>query len=180
MTLGNLSFLWRHTWLSKLLKFKAEEWKTVLKLFQQDILKFADPQAAWEFVEQVDRVKAAGFSPDELNWLLAADRSAKAAAKETDAARFLTGLRKELQAIQAEYDPSAIPFPDATRLRRISIALPPADVLLQKLNRDDAGSGLIHLNICATRGRCQTAVVAGLPLVSISRGNQEHHSYSLR
>ena len=94
----------------KLLKFKAEEWKTILKLFQQDILQFADPKTAWEFVEQLDRLKGAGFSPDELNWLLAADRSAKAATKETDAARFLTGLRKDLQAIQAEYDPAQYDF----------------------------------------------------------------------
>ena len=110
LTLANLSFLWRHAWLSKLLKFKAEEWKTVLKLFQQDIVHFANPQAAWEFVETVDHLKAAGFTPDELNWLLAADRSAKAATKETDAARFLAALRKELQAIQAEYDPAQYDF----------------------------------------------------------------------
>ncbi|HEV8714044.1 MAG TPA: hypothetical protein VGX03_14615, partial [Candidatus Binatia bacterium] len=30
LTLANLSFLWRHTWLSKQLKFKAEDWKLVL------------------------------------------------------------------------------------------------------------------------------------------------------
>ena len=92
LTLANLSFLWRHAWLSKLLKFKAEEWKTLLKIFQQDILHFVNPKAAWEFVERIDHLKAAGFTPDELNWLLAADRSAKAATKEADAARFLAGL----------------------------------------------------------------------------------------
>lgn len=27
LNLANLSFLWRHTWLAKMLKFKAEEWK---------------------------------------------------------------------------------------------------------------------------------------------------------
>src|SRR5205807_2193982 len=77
LTLGHLSFVWRHAWLSKLLKFKAEEWKTILKLFQQDILTFASPEAAWEFVERIDLVKAAGFTADELEWLLAANRSAK-------------------------------------------------------------------------------------------------------
>jgi hypothetical protein len=137
LTLGNLSFLWRHAWLSKLLKFKAEEWKTILKIFGQDILRFSSPEAAWSFVEKVDHVKAAGFTPDELNWLLAADRSAKAAVKEADAARFLATLRKELQAIQAEYDPAQYDFFAVT---------PPTDVdglsalltsLLQKLNRDE-------------------------------------------
>lgn len=57
LTLGNLSFLWRHAWLSKRLKLKAEEWKTLLKIFQQDILHFADPDAAWKFVEGIDRLK---------------------------------------------------------------------------------------------------------------------------
>lgn len=136
LTLSNLSFLWRHAWLSKLLKFKAGEWKTLLKLFQQDILlQFADPKTAWQFVEQLDRLKGTSFSPDELNWWLAADRSSTAASKETDAARFITGLRKDLQAIHAEYDQSHYPF-----------LSPPSDVanltplltsLLQKLKRDE-------------------------------------------
>lgn len=140
LTLGNLSFLWRHAWLSKLLKLKTEEWKTILKVFQQDILHFATPEAAWKFVERIDHLKAAGFTPDELNWLLAADRSAKAATKETDAARFLAALRKGLQAIQAEFDPGQYDF---------LTVRPPTDLdgltalltsLLQKLNRDEAAT----------------------------------------
>lgn len=148
LTLGNLSFLWRHTWLSKLLKFKAEEWRTILKIFQQDILQFADqatwefidPKAAWEFIEQIDRLKTTGFTPDELNWLLAADRSAKAAVKEADAARFLTSLRKDLQAVQVEFDP-----------RRYDFLSPPRNVaslttlltsLLQKLKHDETGTSV--------------------------------------
>ncbi len=72
--------------------------------------------------------------------MLAADRSSKAAPKETDTARFFTGLRKDLQAIQAEYDSSKYDF---------LIATPPTDVdsltallssLLQKLNRDEAAT----------------------------------------
>src|SRR3712207_4103681 len=110
------------------------------KIFQQDIAHFSDPQAAWEFVEGVDHLKAAGFTPDELNWLLAADRSAKAATKETDAARFLTALRRELKAIQAEYDPAqydfltAVPPTDPDSLTTLLISL------LQKLNRDEAAT----------------------------------------
>ncbi|MBI2998767.1 MAG: hypothetical protein HYY46_10020, partial [Deltaproteobacteria bacterium] len=147
LTLANLSFLWRHGWLAKLLKFKAEEWKILLKLFQQDILQFASPKVAWEFVEKIDHLKAAGFKPDELNWLLAADRSAKAATKEADAARFLAALRKELQAIKTEYDPAQYAF-----------LSPPRDVenlttlltsILQKLNRDEAE---INVFLKALRG----------------------------
>jgi hypothetical protein len=161
LTLSNLSFLWRHAWLTKLLKFKAEEWKTILKLSQQDVLEFADPKTAWEFIEQLDRMKSSGFSADELNWLLAADRSAKAAPNETDAARFLTGLRKDLQAIQVEYDPKQYDFLTAT---------PPTDVdsltallmsLLQQLNRDEAAAesfiSILRDDVA------QTVVVAGLP-----------------
>ncbi|MGH8627234.1 MAG: neuraminidase-like domain-containing protein, partial [Gammaproteobacteria bacterium] len=161
LTLSHLSFVWRHSWPSKLLKFKAEEWKTILKIFQQDILQFAGPEVAWKFVEGIDRLKITGFTPDELNWLLAADRSAKAAVKEADAARFLAALRKDLQAIQAEFDPAQYDFLTVT---------PPTDVdgltalltsLLQKLNRDEAATQFF---IATLRDEVtQETVVAGLP-----------------
>jgi hypothetical protein len=162
LTLSNLSFLWRHAWLSKLLKFKAEEWKTLLRLFQQNILQFADPKAAWEFVEKIDHLKTAGFTPDELNWLLAADRSTKAAVNEADAVRFLAALRKDLQAIQAEYDSSQYGF--------LNVALP-TDVdgltalltsLLQKLNRNEAA---VNVFLKTLRGSVLLeASVQGLPV----------------
>ena len=105
--------------------------------------------------KRIDHLKATGFTPDELNWLLAADRSAKAAVKETDAARFLAALRKELQAIQAEYDPAQYDF---------LTAMPPTDVdgltalltsLLQKLNRDEAADAVFHRHL-AGRGEPET------------------------
>src|SRR5215213_241088 len=161
LTLGNLSFLWRHSWLSKLLKFKAEDWKLILKLGQQDLLSFSDPKSAWDFVEQLDRLKLSGFTPDELNWILAADHSAKAAVKETDATRFLSSLRKELQRIDAENVPSQYAF--------LTVA-PPIDegqlstlltTQLQKLNRDDAD---VSLFLAVLRGSVQLEVeVLDLP-----------------
>ncbi len=138
LTLANLSFLWRHAWLSKVLKLKAVEWKTLLKLLQQDVASFADPEQALKFVEVVDHLKASGLTPDDLDWILAANRSAKAAVKEADAARFLTALRTELAAIRAEYDPARYEFLE-----------PPSDEeqltglltsLLQQLHRDEAGA----------------------------------------
>jgi hypothetical protein len=179
LTLTNLSFLWRHAWLSKLLKFKAEDWKLILKLFPHEIPNFADlaakqsfletkyhikatgltlmqidgllqrifyrdfldfacPKSAFEFLEKIEQLKASGFTPDDLNWLLAGDRTAKSAIKETDATRFLAALRQALQAIKAEYDPTQYDSLSAT---------PPTDVdgltalltaLLQKLNRSEA------------------------------------------
>jgi hypothetical protein len=176
LTLANLSFLNRHAWLSKSLKYKADDWRILLKLvaqqvpalgglaaqqafleqefniraagltqaqvddlllrvFHQDVLEFASPKAARDFLQKIDRLKETGFKPDELNWLLTADRTAKAAMKETDAARFLSGLRKELQQIQTDNDPAQFAF---------LTAAPPTDVaqltallttLLQQLNR---------------------------------------------
>jgi DNA-binding transcriptional MerR regulator len=138
LTLSNLSFLWRQAWLAKTLKFKIPEWAIVLKLFQWDSGAFSTPKAAWEFLEKIDHLKASGFKLDELNWLLTGDRTAKAAPKETDATRFLTTLRQELQRIRAEYDPEQYDFLTAE---------PPTDMdqlttlltsLLQKLNRSEA------------------------------------------
>jgi hypothetical protein len=131
LTLANLSFLYRHSWLAKTLKFKAEEWAVVLKLFKEDISDFADPQAAWEFLEKIGWLKNTGFKVDEINWLLAADRTAKAAVKESDAARFLTALRKELKAIQAELL-GVTPPTDVDGLTALLTSL------LQRLNRDEA------------------------------------------
>jgi hypothetical protein len=152
LTLSNLSFLWRHSWLAKLLKLKVDDWRILLKIFNQDVHSFSSPQSALEFLENIERIKATGFKPDELNWLLAADRTAKAAVRETDAARFLAALRKELQAIQAEHDPAQyfflVPDPPA----------PPTDeaqltglltALLQKLNRNEAE---VNLFVSALRG----------------------------
>ncbi|HEY8459160.1 MAG TPA: neuraminidase-like domain-containing protein, partial [Blastocatellia bacterium] len=133
LTLANLSFLHRHAWLAKTLKFKAEEWAVILKLFNQDLLEFSDPQAAWEFLEKIGWLKETGFKVDELNWLLAADREAKSAVKESDAARFLTELRKELKAIQAEWLAVSAPA-DVDGLTALLTSL------LQRLNRDETAA----------------------------------------
>jgi hypothetical protein len=145
LTLNNLSFLWRHAWLAKLLKFKAEEWKLVLKLLQQDIVRpvgtgvvpcFQDPKTALEFVEKIDHLRNTGFTPDQLNWLLTADRSAKAAVKEADAARFLRALRTDLQAIRAEFDPAQYEFLEpASDVERLEGLL---TGLLRQLHRTEA------------------------------------------
>jgi hypothetical protein len=140
LTLANLSFLWRHAWLAKQLKYKPEEWRILLKLFNQDLPDFASPETALEFLETIDQLKNSGFTTDELNWLVAADPSAKAAMKEADAALFLSGLRKELKSIQADTEAAQYDF---------LVAQPPTDVdrlttlvtsLLQQLNRDEAAA----------------------------------------
>ena len=161
LNLANLSFLWRHAWLAKLLKFKAEEWKILLKIFNQDIAAFASPQAAWDFLDKTGHLKNSGFTVDELNWLLCADRSAKGAVKEADAANFLFELRKALQAVRSEYDASKYEFLTAT---------PPTDegplaalltTLLQKLNRDETA---VNFFLATLRGDVTLeAAVPNLP-----------------
>ena len=137
LNLANLSFLWRHSWLAKLLKYKAADWQTLLKIFNQDIANFADPQSAWEFVRRADQLKAGRFTPDELNWLLAADRTAKAAVKESDGARFLAALRKELQSIRDQFDAAQFDFLNATPPANVDALTSLLTSLLQQLNRDE-------------------------------------------
>ena len=159
LTLSNLSFLWRHAWLSNVFKCKVEEWTTILKFFRfrQNIVHFATPEAAWKFVERIDHLKAAGFTPDELNWFLAADRTAKAAPREADAARFLAVLRKDLKAIQSEYAPNSPQYAPGG----VDTLTTLLTSLLQKLNHDEAAAQFF---IATLRDEvAQEAVVVGLP-----------------
>lgn len=142
LTLTNLSFLWRHAWLARQLKWKPEEWKAVLALTNQDLARFGDPQNALDFLKRAEDLKATGFTPVELAWLLAANRSARSAAKESDAAAFLRGLRKWLQDIRTAYDPEQYDF---------LVAAPPESVeplealvgsLLAELGRTDEEASL--------------------------------------
>jgi hypothetical protein len=154
LTLSNLSFLWRHAWLSKQLKLTITDWTVLLKLVHKDLPFFAVPKDAIRFLDISNSVKAAGFSPDTLNWILAADRSAKAAMKESDAARFLSGLRKQLQAIKAEYSQ-----PVPSEIDGLTTLL---TVLLQQLQRDQAGTQFF---LATLRNDVRIDTVAtGLPL----------------
>jgi hypothetical protein len=142
LTLANLSFLWRNAWLARLLEFKAADWATLLKVSRRDLLPFPGPKIALEFLEEVQHLKATGFTPDELNWLLAADPSAKAASKDADATRFFTALRKELEGIRARYAASQYDFLTSSTNEEQLTGLVTA--LLQELNRDDAAvAGLL-------------------------------------
>ena len=140
LTLSNVSFLWRHAWLAKLLKLTIEDWILQLKDLNQDVAAFAGPEAAWDFVEKSDQAKLSGFSQNELDWILAANPLAKAAVKETDASRFLAALRTSLQNIKAEFDVAQYAYVTAA---------PPTDIealstlltnLLLRLNRDETAA----------------------------------------
>ena len=159
LTLANLSFLWRHVWLSKALKLKIADWKTLLSLIAQDVPSFPDHKAALEFIETVDHLSDTGVKMDALAWLLAADRTAQAAVKETDASRFLAALRSAVQAVHLQYDPAQYDFlappADTDRLQALLTSL------LQQLHRDEAEAQFF---LATLQDTVQTAqVVAGIP-----------------
>lgn len=144
LSLANLSFLSRHAWLSKTLKYKAADWVILVNILQQNLQTLPGPKSTLDLLDQIDFLKATGFTPDQLDWLLTADLSAKAAPKEADVIRFLTGLRQQLQAIITEYDPVQYAFltvdppTDETALSGLLSSL------LHTLNRDDgAANGFI-------------------------------------
>lgn len=107
LSLKNLSFLYRHVQLAKLLKLKATEWQTLLFLAQVD--PFQSTQATLDFIEMIERVKACGFNVDEVSYLLAADLSGKTAQPEKNVALLLANLRKALQQVAKENDASDLP-----------------------------------------------------------------------
>lgn len=129
LTLKNLSFLYRHSWLAKHLKIKAKEWQTLLKLLNQDLPQFTTPRVAYEFLKKVKALDESNFKIDELNYILSADLTAKAAPREQIVIRFLSTLRSELQRIAEEYE--ADPPTEEEPLLALLTSL------LQKLNRDE-------------------------------------------
>ena len=137
LSLANLSMLYRHTQLARLLKLKATEWQTLLHLAQLD--PFQSTQATLDFVTMVERVRASKFSIDELSYVLSADLTVKPAQAKKNTTSFLTKLRAELKKMAAEYETSALPN-DAQALSQILTGL------LQKLNRPpEVITGIVEL-----------------------------------
>jgi hypothetical protein len=107
LSLHNLSFLYRHAMLTRALGIKPADWQTLLGLLQID--PFADPQTTLDFTFTFDRIKKSGFSIDQLDYLLAADLSAKSAVPAKTITTTLGTLQKSLQSIAATYDPTQVP-----------------------------------------------------------------------
>lgn len=137
LTLETVSFLYRHVWLAKLLKIKVAEWATLLHLRQEDLFAFPTPRDAWEFFKEIDLLQSSGCEIDELNWLLMANRSTKAAVKEADATLVLASLRRELQAIRETYNPNIYDFLTATPPTDIESLTTLLTSLLQKLDKTE-------------------------------------------
>jgi Tc toxin complex TcA C-terminal TcB-binding domain/ABC toxin N-terminal region/Neuraminidase-like domain/Carboxypeptidase regulatory-like domain/Putative peptidoglycan binding domain/Salmonella virulence plasmid 28.1kDa A protein len=161
LTLANLSFLWRHAWLAKALKWTAEEWRVLLRLLDRDLDRFPSAAALLQFLDTIDALKATGVPLDELSWLLGADRSAKTATKETDAATFLRALRRQLQAIRAGHDPAQYDFLTVTPPTNVEQLDALLTGLLAELKRGDAEARGF---LATLRGRViLESAVAGLP-----------------
>lgn len=161
LTLTNLSFLYRHAFLAKVLKIKAADWETWLKILNTDITVFSDPKTASDLVDNIKLIQSSEFKMDDLNYLLTADFSAKASIKEAVAGRFLLTLRNSLQTISAEFDPAQYEFLQAS---------PPSDTdkfeellttLLQRLGKDDGSINYIK-NVLENTASTESKV-EGLP-----------------
>ena len=107
LTLANLSFLYRHSTLAKLLRIKIADWSTLLFLLQRNV--FASPAATLEVVEMADRIKSSGLTTDALSYILSANLLAKSADTERNATAMLTTLRQALQTIAADNDAADLP-----------------------------------------------------------------------
>jgi hypothetical protein len=121
LTVANVSTLFRHATLAKLLGVKAAEWGTLLFLVNADV--FQNPAATVTFIESVDAVRASGFTIDQLNYALSGDPSLKSAEREKNVVLFLTTLRKALQGIAAANDPTAVAANDEALAAAIAAQL---------------------------------------------------------
>lgn len=151
LSLANISTLYRHAQLARLLKLKATEYQTLLYLADP----FQSIHATREFVAIAERVRASGFNVDELSYLLSANVAGKTAPPEKNVTLFLNKLRAALKKIATEYDPSVLPN-NASELTTILAAL------LQKLDRPpetiaaliealtDQSVATVHVNLPAS------------------------------
>jgi hypothetical protein len=123
LSLKNLSFLYRHALLSRLLHLSAADWKSLL-LVRPD--PFTDPAAVLALVELVDRLQANGLTVDQLSWVLRADHTAGAAVTETNVTATLTALRDALKTV-------AEPLRKDGAVQQLSTALRLPEAVVEKL-----------------------------------------------
>ncbi|GAA0193468.1 hypothetical protein GCM10009122_56400 [Fulvivirga kasyanovii] len=161
LILSHLSFLYRHNFLASSLKIKAPDWGTFLKIFNADIEVFTDPRLACEFVDNIKLIQSSEFKMDDLDYLLAANLTAKVAAKEATAGRFLISLRSSLQEITAEFDPDQYEILQGSPPTATDKLVELLTSLLQRLNKDDGSINYI-LNVFENIATTETGV-QGLP-----------------
>lgn len=140
LTLSNVSLLYRHTMLMRVLQLKGLEYINWLNLSQTKLTTvFETPASALNWWNTTPNVKDLdGISIDELNYVLQADRTSPAAPIEKEVAKFLMQLRTDLSAIAKEYFKNQYDF--LTEAEELKEVIRP---LLQKTGRTDAEIELV-------------------------------------
>src|SRR6185503_8578327 len=107
LTHANLSKLYRHATFARALNYSTSTYLAALKLicappFATD--PFATTNDTMKFVHETERIAAAGFSVEDLNYLLRHDSSAAfpVAISDTAIAAVLESIRGEVQKVAAD------------------------------------------------------------------------------
>lgn len=102
LTLANLSLLYRHATLAKALKLPIRSYLTTLELI--DSALFTTPASTIQFIKHIDKIRASGFTIEDLDYLLRNKFLATSDIDVTDdlIATVLDAMRDELRKVSAE------------------------------------------------------------------------------
>ncbi len=102
LTLANLSRLYRHATFARALNYSTRTYLAALKLI--DSTPFATTEDTMKFVDETERIAAAGFSVEELNYLLRHDFAPAFPVAISDAAIAvaLESIREEVRKVAAD------------------------------------------------------------------------------
>lgn len=128
LTLDNLSRLYRHATFAKALRYSIRTYLPALKFIEAT--PFATTGKTISFTQQSEKIVAAGFGVDDLNYILRHDFPATSpiAISDDAIATVLTSIRKDVQQIAAENN-----FVDASTDPNAATSDPNGDLTRRKL-----------------------------------------------
>ncbi|MCQ6557500.1 Tc toxin subunit A-related protein [Paenibacillus mendelii] len=132
MNLGNLSLLYRHVSMAKVLKVSIRDYITIRELSAVNPFAFPSTASAITFIEQSERMRLSGMSAADLDWLLRHKRPLESSLAPSNdrIAAILIELLRALRTIADENpdsDGSALdPNGDVTRKKLEQLAWSPA------------------------------------------------------
>ncbi|HEU4932652.1 MAG TPA: neuraminidase-like domain-containing protein, partial [Pyrinomonadaceae bacterium] len=102
LTIANLTLLYRHATFARALNYPTRTYLAALKLIDSD--PFTSTEDTMKFVQETERIAAAGFSVEELNYLLLHDFSPAFPVAISDAAiaAALESIREEVGKVAAD------------------------------------------------------------------------------
>ena len=130
LSLENLSRLYRHATLAKALKLSIRSYLSALALV--DSAPFTSTAATVDFVQRVNRLRASGFTVDDVDYLLCHTLPSRSDAAPTDGAivSFLDSVRDDVRKlfadntfVEASTDPAAATTDPEGALTRKKLAL---------------------------------------------------------